>query len=58
MRTKVVVDGQLVEIPVLRIIRNVGTQKDRQTGERKNPAKYKGLGGRQIRHHMLKYEWD
>ena len=28
-RTEVVVDGQLVEIPVLRIIRTVGTQEDR-----------------------------
>ena len=49
MRTRVVADGQQVEIPVLRIIRTVGTQEDRETGERKYPVKHKGLLGRQIR---------
>ena len=50
-RPKGVVDGQQVEIPVLRIIRTVGTQEDRKTGEWKNPAKYKGVSDRQIRHY-------
>ena len=49
MRTRVVADGQQVEIPVLRIIRTVGTQEDRKSGERKDPFKHKGLFGRQIR---------
>ena len=42
MRAKAVADGQLVDIPALRIIRTVGTQEDRKTGEWKNPAKHKG----------------
>ena len=33
MRLKSVVDGQQVEIPVPRIIRTVGTQKDNTTRE-------------------------
>ncbi len=37
-----VVDGQQAEIPVLHIIRNVGTQEDRETGERKYPVKHEG----------------
>ena len=37
MRARAVIDGQQVEIPVLRIIRTVGTQEDRKTGEWKNP---------------------
>ena len=32
-RTKVVVDGQLVHIPVLPIIRTAGTQEDRESQE-------------------------
>ena len=38
---KIVADGQLVEIPVLQLFRNVVTQEDIKTGERKYPAKYK-----------------
>ena len=49
MRTRVVADGQQVEIPALRIVRTVGTQEDRKSGERKDPFKHKGLLGRQIR---------
>ena len=58
MRARAVIDGQQVEIPVLRIIRTVGTQEDRKTGEWKNPAKYKGVSNRQIRCYKLKYEWE
>ena len=58
MRARAVIDGQQVEIPVLRIIRTVGTQEDRKTGEWKYPAKYKGVSDRQIRHYKLKYEWE
>ncbi len=54
MRARAVIDGQQVEIPVLRIIRTVGTQEDRKTGEWKYPAKYKGVSDRQIRHYKLK----
>jgi len=36
----------------------VGTQKDNQTGERKNPGKYKVKSGRQIRQMMMKYDAD
>ena len=36
----------------------MGTQEDRQTGKWKSPVKYKGLDGRQIRRHMLKYDED
>lgn len=49
MRAKAVADGQLVEIPALRLIRTVGTQKDRKTGERKNPGKRKVVLYRKIR---------
>ena len=42
MRTKVVVDGQTVEIPSLGIFRTVGTQEGRASGEWKNPGKRKG----------------
>ena len=42
VRAKAVADGQQVEIPALRIVRTVGTQEDRITGEWKNPAKRKG----------------
>ena len=48
-RTKVVGDGQLVEIPVLCMIRTVGTQEDRWTAEREDAAKHKGEVSRQIR---------
>ena len=58
MRARVVIDGQQVEIPVLRIIRTVGTQEDKQTGERENPVKHKVLDGRQIRRHMMKCDED
>ena len=54
MRTRVVIDGQQVEIPVLRIIRNVGTQEDRKTGERKYPVKHKGMNTMQITYYKLK----
>ena len=57
-RTRVVVDGQLVEIPVLCIIRTVGTQEDRWTAEREDAAKYKVKLGRQIRRMMMKYDGD
>ena len=57
-RTRVVVDGQLVEIPVLCIIRTVGTQEDRWTAEREDAAKYKVKLGRQIRQTMMKYDGD
>ncbi len=40
---KAVVDGQQVDIPVLHVIRTVGTQEDRETGEWKDPVKYKGM---------------
>ena len=49
MRARAVVDGQLVEIPVLLIFRTVGTQEDNQTGERKNPGKSEAIPNRQIR---------
>ena len=38
---KLICDGQQVEIPVLRIIRTVGTQEDSEAGERKYPVKHK-----------------
>ena len=38
-RAGAVADGEQVEIPVPLIARTAGTQEDRQTGERKNPAK-------------------
>ncbi len=41
MRAEAVADGQQVEIPVPRANRTVGTQEDRQTGERKYPGKAK-----------------
>ena len=49
VRLRSVADGQQVEIPVLQYIRTVGTQKDNQTGERKNPGKYKVKSSRKIR---------
>ena len=49
MRPKGVVDGQQVDIPVLHIIRTVGTQEDRETGEWKDPVKRKAVRDRQIR---------
>ena len=52
MRAKAVADGQLVEIPALRLIRTVGTQEDNQTGEWKNPGKREGIYGRQIRRRL------
>ena len=58
MRTKVVIDGQQVEIPVLHIFRNVGTQEDSRAGERKNPGKHKVKADRQIRQLMMKCEAD
>ena len=57
-RTRVVVDGQQVEIPVLQAIRTVGTQEDRQTGEREDPAKVKVDLGRQNRLEMMKIDGD
>ena len=54
MRTRVVIDGQQVEIPVLRIIRTVGTQEDRETGKRECPVKHKGVGMMQITYLKLK----
>ena len=58
MRTKVVIDGQQVEIPVLRIIRTVGTQEDRCTAEREDAVKHKVEFERQIRQTMMKCEED
>ncbi len=49
MRAKAVIDGQQVEIPVLLINRTVGTQKDRQTGDWKDPVKHKVKPDRQNR---------
>ena len=49
MRARAVADGQLVEIPALRLIRTVGTQEDKKTGEWKDPGKREGNSGRQIR---------
>ena len=40
------------------MIRTVGTQEDRETGERKDPVKYKGIADRQTRQPKLKYEED
>ena len=54
MRAKAVIDGQQVEIPVLRIFRTVGTQEDRKTQERKYWVKHKGEVGRKIPLLMLK----
>ena len=42
MRAKAVADGQLVEIPALRLIRTVGTQEDRISEEWKYSVKHKG----------------
>ena len=56
MRAKAVADGQLVEIPVLRIVRTVGTQEDNKTGERKNPGKGKAIPDRQIRRGKVKLD--
>ena len=56
MRTRVVVDGQLVKIPAPDIFRTVGTQEDRRTGERKNPAKSVAMPDRKIRWAKVKLE--
>ena len=40
------------------MVRTVGTQEDRKTGERKDPVKYKAKGDRQIRLLMVKYDED
>ena len=58
MRAKAVADGQQVEIPVLRIFRTVGTQEDRETGEREYPGKYEGESGRKTPQMMLKYDTE
>lgn len=58
MRAKAVIDGQQVEIPVLRIFRNVRTQEDRKTQERKYWVKHKGKDMRQIPYLMLKCDED
>ena len=58
MRARAVIDGQQVEIPVLRIIRTVGTQEDNQTGEREDPAKQGADLGRQIRREMVRCDRD
>ena len=58
MRARAVIDGQQVEIPVLRIIRTVGTQEDRWTAEREDAAKYKVKVGRQNHQLMMKYDGD
>ena len=47
-----------MEIPVLQIIRTAGTQEDKETGERKDPVKHKGMANRQIRLSKLKCEED
>lgn len=54
MRAKAVIDGQQVEIPVLRIFRTVGTQEDRKTQERKYWVKHKDKDGRKNPRLMLK----
>lgn len=54
MRAKAVIDGQQVEIPVLRIFRNVRTQEDRKTQDRKYWVKHKGKNMRQTPYLMLK----
>ena len=54
MRAKAVTDGQLVEIPALRIVRTVGTQEDTKTGEWKNPGKDKAIPLRQNREGKVK----
>ena len=54
MRTRVVADGQQVEIPVLRIFRTVGTQEDRKTGEWKYPVKHKVISDRKNRQMKMK----
>jgi len=43
VRAEAVADGQLVEIPVPLAVRTVGTQEDRETGERENPGKGVGV---------------
>ena len=58
MRAKAVADGQLVEIPVLRLYRTVGTQEDTKTGEWKNPAKDKAMRTRQIRCDKVKSDGE
>ena len=58
MRARAVIDGQLVEIPVLRIFRTVVTQEDNKTGEWKNPDKCKAIPYRQIRRVKVKHEMD
>ena len=40
------------------MIRTVGTQEDRETGERKDPVKRKAVGDRQIRLHKVKRDED
>ena len=40
-RSEDVADGQQVEIPVLRYIRNVGTQKESVSRERKDRSKHR-----------------
>ena len=57
-RAKAVGDGQLVEIPVLCIIRTVGTQEDRCTAEREDAVKHKVKFERQIRQTMMKCDED
>ena len=58
LRPKGVDDGQLVEIPVLCIIRTVGTQEDRCTAEREDAVKHKVKFERQIRQTMMKCDED
>ena len=38
VRARAVADGQQVEIPALRLIRTVGTQEDRKTGDLEKPG--------------------
>ena len=40
------------------MIRTVGTQEDRETGEWKDPVKRKAVGDRQIRHCQVKRDED
>ena len=58
MRAKAVIDGQLVEIPVLLYIRTVVTQEDNKTGERKYPGKYKVMFLQKTSKTKMKYDAD
>ena len=56
MRVKAVADGKQVNIPVLVVKRDGGTQEDRQAGCWISRCKRVGLSGRQIRRMYLRRE--